>query len=356
MKNTMTRFLVVCLVLIMAVGLFACAPAEPQKSTPAESNEPAGEQTSDEPDAPAEQPEGKTYTFGYIAYNMKDIWNAFSAEAFTYAAEQAGAKVVILDAENNLEKSVSCMESLIQQEVDGISIFPISPDQVATLIKMGNDAGIPVTVENLQPAEGAGDYISCVGCLYGDIGYAAIEYISKTVDNPKVFYAAGAKGGGVYETYQEGIDKALKDFTNVEIVGLEHGDWETEKAMNITQNFIQTGTEFNVIFANNDLMAKGCFNALEEAGMADIPIISTGGSPDGIQMMKDGIESANMTAPVSIQGVKTFKNLYEAVVLGKTDIEKFTPLPIIPVSMDNLDEYISWEDSEGALAYIGGLE
>ena len=297
------------------------------------------------------------YTFGYIAYDMQDIWNMYGAEAFEYAAGTVGIDTIVLDAGNDLEKSVACMEDLIQKEVDGISIFPISPDQAATLIKMANDAGIPITVENLPPPDNAGDYISCVACLYGDIGYAAIKYVAETKPGAKIFYAAGAKGGGVYELYQEGIDKALKDYAGkVEIVGTEHGDWQTEKAMNITQNFIQTGTEFDVIFANNDLMAKGCYNALEEAGMEDIPIISTGGSPDGIKMMEDGIEAANMTAPVSIQGAKTFKNLYEYVVLGKRDLEKFTPLPIVPASADELDKVISWEDAAGALAYIGGLE
>lgn len=295
------------------------------------------------------------YTFGYIAYDMQDIWNMYGAQAFEYAADQVGVETIVLDANNSLEKSVAAMEDLIQKQVDGISVFPISPDQVATLIRMANDAGIPITVENLPPPDDAGDYISTVACLYDDIGYGAIKFISETYDDPKVFFAAGAKGGGVYEQYQEGIDRALKDFPDVKIVGLEHGDWQTEKSMNITQNFIQTGTEFNVIFANNDLMAKGCYNALVEAGMTEIPIISTGGSPDGLQMMVDGIQAANITAPVSIQGVKTFKNLYEYVVQGKRDLPKFTPLPVIPATAAELDKVITWEDPKMALDYIGGL-
>ncbi|PKL26993.1 MAG: LacI family transcriptional regulator [Spirochaetae bacterium HGW-Spirochaetae-2] len=295
------------------------------------------------------------YTFGYIAYDMQDIWNMYGAQAFEYAADQVGVKTIVLDSGNSLERSVAAMEDLIQKQVDGISVFPISPDQVATLIKMANDAGIPITVENLPPPENAGDYISTVACLYGDIGYAAIKFISETMPGARIFYAAGAKGGGVYEQYQEGVDKALKEFTNVKIVGLEHGDWQTEMAMNVTQNFIQTGTKFDVIFANNDLMAKGSYNALVEAGLKHIPIISTGGSPDGIQMMKDGIEAANMTAPVSIQGVQTFKNLYQYVVQGKRDLPKFTPLPIVPATAAEIDKVITWEDPQKALDYIGGL-
>ena len=305
--------------------------------------------------ANGEVEEKEGYTFGYIAFNMQDMWNMYSAQAFEYAGDQAGVKTIVLDANNSLEKSVAAMEDLIQKDVDGISVFPISPDQAATLIRMANDAGIPITIENLPPPEDAGDYISTVACLYGDIGYGAIKFINDTYDNPKVFYAAGAKGGGVYEQYQEGVDRALKDFPNVKMAGIEHGDWQTEKSMNITQDFIQTGTEFNVIFANNDLQAKGCYNALIEAGMEDIPIISTGGSPDGLQMMMDGIQSANITAPVSIQGVQTFKNLYEYVVKGNRDIPKFIPLPIVPATATELDKVITWEDPQMALDYIGGL-
>lgn len=86
-------------------------------------------------------------TFGYIAYNMKDEWQQYSYEAFQYACDQMGVKCVMLDCEYDLERSIQCMQDLIDREVDGISIFPMNPDQGATLIAMANEAGIPVTVE-----------------------------------------------------------------------------------------------------------------------------------------------------------------------------------------------------------------
>lgn len=296
------------------------------------------------------------YTFGYIAYDMTDIWNDYSAKAFEYAASVADKKVnvIVVDSKNSLEESVKAMESLIQQGVDGISIFPISQEQGSQLIKMANDANIPVTVENfsMQALNNPGDYISSVACQYDDIGYAAIKYIAENKPGAKVFYCAGQAGAGVYEKYQEGVDRALEDFKGkVEIVATLHGDWMTDKAYNITKDLISSGTEFDYIFANNGMMAQGCYKALEDANIDNIPIVSTGGSPDDYKMLKDGIESANMTAPVSIQGVKTFKNLYEYVV-EKKEPEKFTALPIIPVSSEGLDDFIAWDDYEAAYNYL----
>ncbi len=297
-------------------------------------------------------------TYGYIAYQMSDIWNEYSSKSFEYAAEKNGVDVVVLDAQNDIGQSVAAMESLIQQEVDGISIFPISPEQGAQLVKMANEAGIPITVENIDVAAVCApeQYIASVGCLYGDIGYAAIEWLSKNVQDAKVFYCAGAVGGGVFESYIEGVNKALSDFAgSIEMVGLANGDaWSTENGLNLTQNFINSGVEFNCIFANNDQMAQGCYQALMMAGLENVPVVSTGGSPDAYKFLEDGIEAANMTAPVSIQGVQTFKNLHEFVTLGIVPDPKFQSLPIVPVAGADLGAWIDWSDYEGAYEYVYG--
>ena len=298
-----------------------------------------------------------TLTYGYIAYQMSDIWNEYSSKAFEYAAEQNGVEVMILDSGNDIAQSISAMETLIQAEVDGISIFPISPEQAAQLIALANEAGIPITVENIDVASVADEdeYIAAVGCVYGDIGYAAIKWLAENVEDAKVFYCAGAVGGGVFEAYKEGVDKALADYADsIELVGLLNSDaWSTEDGLNLTTNFINSGTEFNCIFANNDQLAQGCYQACEEAGL-DLPIVSTGGSPDAYAFLEDGIEAANMTAPVSIQGIQTFKNLHDYVTEGIVPEAKFQSLPVIPVSGEDLGEWIDWADYEAAYNYVYG--
>ena len=302
--------------------------------------------------------EKSEYTFGYIAYNMTDIWNEYSARAFEYAATRAPkkVKVVVVDAKANLEESVNVFESLVQQGVDGISIFPISTEQGAQIVKLANRAGIPITVENfmMDTITDTGDFIATIACNYDDIGYAAIKFIAENKPGAKVFFMAGQRGAGVYEKYQEGVDKALRDFAGkVSIVATMNGDWLTESGYNSTMDLINSGTQFDYVFANNGMMAKGVSQALKERGM-NIPIVSTGGSPDDYQFLVEGIESANMTAPVSLQGVQTFKNLYEFVVEGKTPSPKRKALPIIPVSADKLNEFIAWDDYAGAYRYVYG--
>ena len=322
----MKKLLAILVVLVIALASFAATAEEPLK-------------------------------FGYIAYQMADIWNEYSAKSFEYAAEQNGVKVTVLDSGNDIAQSISAMETLIQAEVDGISVFPISPEQAAQLITMANEAGIPITIENIDVAAVAeeDEYIAAVGCVYGDIGYAAIEWLSQNVEDAKVFYCAGAVGGGVFEAYKVGVDQALADYADsIEMVGLLNSDaWSTEDGLNLTTNFINSGVEFNCIFANNDQIAQGCYQACQEAGL-DLPIVSTGGSPDAYAFLEDEIEAANMTAPVSIQGIQTFKNLYDYVVDGVVPEAKFQSLPVIPVASDDLSAWIDWSDYAGAYSFVYG--
>lgn len=357
----MKKIIAVMATMAMAFSLSACSSKEEAPVTTAAAETAAAE-------SKAEAVEGETaadtatakkdsYTFGYIAYDMTDIWNEYSSKAFEYAATKADVEVktVVLDSKNSLEDSVTAMESLIQQGVDGISIFPISTEQGAQLVKMANEAGIPVTIENfVMDVKDPGDYIASVACEYDKIGYEAIKYISEVKPGAKIFFCAGQEGAGVYEKYQEGVDKAMEEFGDkVEIVSKLHGDWLTDKAYNVTTDLISSGTEFDYIFANNGMMAQGCFQALKDADMADIPIVSTGGSPDDYKMLVEGVESANITAPVSIQGVQTFKNLYDTVLEGKTP-EKFVSLPIVPVSADKIEEFIAWDDYAAAYEFVYG--
>ena len=342
---------------MVAVFLVACStPEKAASEAPSEAATAAPSEAAATSAAPAEEP-AKKLVFGYLAYNLADIWNQYGMEAFQWCADQKGVEVKVLDATNDPAKQVTQAQEFIDAGVDGISIFPCTPEAAATVVRMANEAGIPIAIENIfLSEEAAKGTVGQVACQYRDIGYAAIKYAADTYPGCKLLYVHGAPGLGVYEDYKIGVDAALEEFKDkVTMVGLINGEWATEPSQNVTQDFITSGqSEFDVVFANNDLQAKGIYNALKDNGMEDIPIISTGGSPDGYQMLADGIEAANMTAPVNIQGVIVFKYLWQTlngVAIEETKI----PLPIIPIGKDNIDEWIAWEDFQASYDYIGEI-
>jgi ABC-type sugar transport system substrate-binding protein len=306
----------------------------------------------------AKEKDKNSYTIGYIAFDMANIWNENSAKAFQYAASQAPKKVntVIVDSHNSLEDSIAAVESLIQQKVDGISFYPISQEQAVQVIKLANAANIPITVENIMMGPTAGiDFLGAVACEYDAIGYAAIKFIAETKPGAKVYYCAGVEGDGITDIYQRGVDKALAEFRGkVTVVSRRNADYKTEVAYDVTTGLLASQTDFDYVFAQDGMMAKGAYQALQDSGKSSIPIVGTGGSPDDYQALKDGIQAANMTAPVSIQGVQTFKNIYDFISESKKPAEVKKSLPIIPVTGNNLGGFIAWSDYQAAYKFVYG--
>jgi ribose transport system substrate-binding protein len=294
--------------------------------------------------------------FADLAYNMADVWDQFDVQASQWAAQQKGVTLKVSDATNDPEKQVSQAQTAINEKVDGIILFPCTPDSAATIVRMANAAtpAIPVAIENifLSDAQSTG-VVGQVACQYHDIGYAAIKYAATTYPGAKLLYVHGGAGMGVYEDYKVGTDQALKDFAGkVTQVGLIDGKWDTADAQNVTQDFIASGkSTFNIVFANNGLEAVGVYNALKANNMTNIPIISTGGSDQDLQMMQAGTESANMTAPVNIQGVISFDFLWDKLNNVAFKNNKI-PLPIIAVDKSNISQWIKWEDYPAADAYV----
>ena len=83
----------------------------------------------------------------------------------------------------------------------------------------------------------------------------------------------------------------------VEIVSTLHADWLTDKAYTVTTDLINSGTEFDYIFANNGMMLR-LLQRPEGRRQREHPHRVHRCSPDDFQMLQDGVEAACMTAPV----------------------------------------------------------
>lgn len=359
-KKVFAVLMALLMVAAMVAGCASTSPAPASEATPAPAQESKPADTpASKAEEPAPQEATKNFTLGYLAWGLTDEWNLYGCEAFKWAAAKKGCEVITLDCQKDPEKQVSQAEELINRGVDAISMFPCTPEVGATVTRMCNVAGIPIAIENIfLPDDGsAGEIVGQVACRYSDIGYTAVKYAAETWPGCKLLYVHGGPGLGVYEDYKVGVDQALEEFKGkIELVGLMNGNWETEASYNVTQDFISSGkSDFDVVFANNDLQAVGVYNALKENGMENIPILSTGGSEQGYEMVKSGQEYANMTAPVNLQGEIVFRFLWQHlnnVSISETKI----PLPVIPVDQTNIDtDWIKWSDYEAAERYIGGI-
>ena len=124
--------------------------------------------------------------------------------------------------------------------------------------------------------------------------------------------------------------------------------------MNVAQNVLQSGLEFDIMVANNEDMAKGVLKAVKEAGkFGEILVMGGGGGglPDGLELVKQGELIATTNTAPSLQGGLAFKSLWQ-VVNGETP-EKNVLLPITIITKSNIDQSVAWEPDQSLLDSIG---
>ncbi len=364
MKKVIVSVVLVLVMLSLFVGCSDVVPETNESDATTETNESDATTETNESNATTETNESNVatekedYMFGYVWFDIENEWEQYGFACFSDAAEKKGVEIVEITTDvGDPAKALSGVEDLISKEVDAIAIFTITPELDAQCAKLANEADIPIMFMNALPAEGDYEYVSAVYTKYYDCGYPVGQFLSENWGNDsKVFFCLGALGMGITEPYLDAFDDAKADFNGQwEKVGEAETNWTVEKAINVTENFVQSGVEFDTIFCATEHQTTGVISVLKDAGLyGEIKIITTGGGPTGIKMLEAGEVDAITTAPVSLQGYYGFRDLWWAVN-GATP-PKETNIPAIFITKENIDDYISWEPSDKAIEYIGGLD
>lgn len=289
--------------------------------------------------------EGSSISLGYIAWQMADLRCACSAMAFEYAASQNGATVTRMDAENDAEKALAAVESLIEAKIDGIVIYAYSLEQAQPLLDAAKAASIPVVLENVDVSGiiETQDYIIGVGSASSDRSYAAAKYLAQVQGGTTLFHCAGPEGSSLTQAYTDGLSQAESELGSIDLAGTLNGNGSVADGAELTNILINSYTEFDSILADSDAMAQGSRQSIQSAGYKGIEIASVGNSPDALTLVENGTLSAVATSPSAIQGVASFKFLQDYLVSGAVPEVCFQPLPALTVSADDLEAWANFD-------------
>lgn len=282
MKKLFTFFMI----LAVAFSLAACGGKD--SSEDKISQELVDEITSQIPDG-----DYSDKTIGFVGMTLNNEYHIILANSVKKAADAAGVKVEIQAGSEHAsaEEQLKIIENYIEEGVDGIILVPASSDGLVSALQDAKKAGIPVinldtklsdkTIEALDediPFYGTDNYKG--GQLTGEF------FAKKYPDGAKVAILRGVEGQTNDDDRYNGF---LNKAGNVDVVAEQHANWETDKAYTAVQNFIQSNPDLDAVYAENDLMGLGAYQAIDEAGLTDqIKIFSYDGVVAGLQAVKDG--------------------------------------------------------------------
>jgi len=255
--------LVFVLVLVMVMSFAACgSKTEPVADTT---------ETTDEAAAPAEVEEPAMAEMikvgivnnppsesGYRAANVADFEKVFS--------EANGYEVSTAYSLKN-DEQLNAAAQFITDGVDYLLISAAATDGWDTVLANAKEAGIKVFLFDRMMNVDQDLYEAAVVSDMANQGDTAVAWlVAQNLDEYNVIHIQGAMGSDAQIGRTAALDAKFADGSMTKVVQ-QTATWDEAEAKKIVQSVIDSNESFNVIYAENDGMAKGAVAALDENGI-----------------------------------------------------------------------------------------
>ncbi|MBB5275072.1 ribose transport system substrate-binding protein [Rhizobium rosettiformans] len=236
--------------------------------------------------------------------------------------EHPGLNVVVKTSADPATQA-NAVQDLEVQGIDALVILPTDPDPLVNAMKEVKNKGHFVTIVDRAPSTND----NSVRDLYvaGNnpaLGKVAGEYIAKNSPDAEVVIIRGLPIP-IDQQRQDGFDEGIAG-SNVKVLDRQFGNWNRDDAFKVMQDYLTKYPKIDVVWCQDDDMAVGVLQAIEQAGRTDIQyIIGGAGSKDMIKKVMDGdkMVPVNVLYPPSMVGTAmelTAAALYDAVPVHGT--------------------------------------
>lgn len=195
---------------------------------------------------------------GYRAANVKDFESVFN--------KKKGYKVSTFYSLKN-DEQLNAVSQFITDGVDYILISAAATDGWSSVLKQAKDNGIKVFLFDRMINVSEDLYEAAVVSDMPKEGETAVNWLKEqNLPEYKVVHIQGAMGSDAQLGRTGALDAEFAKGTMKKVVQ-QTATWDEAEAKKIVESVINSGEDFNVIYAENDGMAKGAVAALDEAGI-----------------------------------------------------------------------------------------
>ncbi|MYL70477.1 ribose ABC transporter substrate-binding protein RbsB [Halobacillus litoralis] len=244
-------------------------------------------------------------------------------------AAAQGMEVVVVDAQNDAAKQINDVEDLIQQGVDVLLINPTDSSAISTAVQSANSLGIPVVT--LDRSAEKGEVATLVSSDNEKGGEMAGEYLVEQLgEGAKVAELEGVPGASATRERGAGFHNIADE--KLDVVAKQTANFDRTEGLNTMENIIQGNPDIKAVFAHNDEMALGAYQAIQSSGR-DVLVVGFDGNDDAMTSIQNG----NLSATVAQQPEEIGKLAVQAGadVLQGEEVEETIPVPLKLVTQES---------------------
>ena len=167
------------------------------------------------------------------------------------------------------DEQITAAQKFIQDGVDYLLLSAADTAGWDSVLKDAQDAGISVILFDRTIDADESLYEASIVSDMAKEGETAVNWLAgQGLSEYNVIHIQGVMGSAAQQGRTGALDDKVKAEASWNLVTQQTAEWNAEKAQQIVQSVIDSGESFNVIYAENDDMAKGAVAALDSAGIS----------------------------------------------------------------------------------------
>lgn len=183
---------------------------------------------------------------------------------------------------------ISDLEDMVAtRNIDALVVLPFESEPLTGPIQRIAESGTWVTVvdrglsqEGIENLYVAGDNES--------FGKTAGDYFVENLDEGSKVVVLRGIPTSIDNERVEAFQAAL-DGSGVEILAMEHGNWNRDDAFTVMQDYLSRYPEIDAVWAADDDMAVGAIGAIEQAGREDeMWVVGGAGMKEMVRRVQEG--------------------------------------------------------------------
>ena len=196
---------------------------------------------------------------GYRTANDRDLKETFT-EANGYEASFAYSL--------RNDEQITAAQQFIQDGVDYLLLSAADVSGWDTVLQDAQNAGIRVILFDRTIDASDSLYEASIVSDMAKEGQTAVDWLAgQGLDEYNVVHIQGVMGSAAQIGRSGALDAQAAANDNWNIIEQQTAEWNAETAQQIVQSVIDSGRTFNVVYAENDDMAKGAVAALDANGI-----------------------------------------------------------------------------------------
>lgn len=275
------------------------------------------------------------------------FWGAM-AQGIAEGATQEGVQIFQQAAasDQDSETQLNLCNTMLERKPVAMITASINSSNLLPCLKTANQQNIPVVDldANLDPAITAKAGVKIAFQIGSDnvaAGGQAADFLAQSLGKDAkgpVLVIEGLSGNITGQMRAKGFkDRLAQEAPGLKVVASLPGDWDGNKAANITNDTLQRNPDLVAIFACNDTMGLGATEAVFAAGKGGkVVVIGVDGTSDAVKSIKAGRMTASVAQLPYLEGIEAVHDVKQ-VLDGKT-VDKTIRVPTLVLTKDVIEK------------------